>query len=48
MTTETCEDITPERKAWKAPEVRAIIPSKRTAGGPFGMNDQEDSFYSVS
>lgn len=48
MTTETREDITLDRKAWKAPEVRAVIPSKRTAGGPFAMNDQEDLFYSGS
>ena len=36
------------RKVWKAPVLRAIVPAKRTAGGPFGGDDQESLFYSVS
>jgi len=36
------------RKAWTKPEVRSVIPGKRTAGGPFDVNDQDDAFYSLS
>jgi hypothetical protein len=48
MTTETRKNTGTDRKAWKAPQVRAVIPSRRTAGGPFNLNDQDDTFYSTS
>lgn len=46
--TETSKRPTSERKAWKAPTLRGVVPTKRTAGGPFNLNDQDDAFYSAS
>ena len=37
-----------DRKDWHAPQLRAVVPGKRTAGGPFNINDQDDPFYSLS
>lgn len=37
-----------ERKTWGTPEVRAVVRGKRTAGGPFAIDDQDDPFYSLS
>ncbi len=47
MPDDTRTDID-DRKEWKAPELRATLPARRTAGGPFDLNDQDDAFYSTS
>lgn len=48
MMTDAHENTDTDRKAWKAPQVRAVIPSQRTAGGAFDLNDQDDAFYTAS
>jgi hypothetical protein len=48
MTRGTKNDTTRNRKVWKTPEIRSTIPSQRTRGGPFDVNDQDDAFYSSS
>jgi hypothetical protein len=37
-----------KRDEWTVPEIRQIVPSSRTAGGPFAKNNQDDAFYKVS
>jgi hypothetical protein len=48
MAVDPSHDNNKDRKAWATPEVRSVIPGKRTAGGPFDVNDQDDAFYSSS
>lgn len=37
-----------QRKEWKKPELRTVVPAARTRGGAFGQNDQDDAFYDPS
>lgn len=39
---------TEARKAWQKPELRAVSPARRTRGGPVGIGDQDDGWYSLS
>ena len=41
-------DLTTVRKDWKAPELRSIVPLRRTAGGIGDLNDQDTVFYNAS
>lgn len=40
--------VSRERKDWRTPAVRSVIPSRRTAGGPISNGFQEDAVYSLS
>jgi hypothetical protein len=42
------QDQSGDRKQWKAPKLRSVVPARRTAGGPFDPGDQDDAFYSTS
>lgn len=42
------DTATTERKSWNTPELRAVAPARQTAGGPFGIDDQDDAFYALS
>ncbi len=35
-------------KPWSPPHLRTMVPVRRTRGGSFDPNDQDDSFYTVS
>ncbi len=37
-----------ERREWKTPEVRSVIPARRTQGGIFQGRFVENPFYTVS
>ncbi len=42
------DQISNARKVWAAPKVRVVVPAKRTFGGSFVPNDQDDAFYNNS
>jgi len=48
MTTDAHERTGTDRKAWKKPGVREIVPARKTAGGIGDLNDQDDTWYTVS
>lgn len=36
------------RKPWQKPELRAASPARRTRGGAGAINDQDDTWYTLS
>lgn len=36
------------RKSWSTPQLRSVIPTRRTRGGGGGANDQDDIIYDAS
>jgi len=48
MTADRLSDLNTDRKDWKAPELRSIVPLRRTAGGIGNVNDQDTVFYNAS
>jgi hypothetical protein len=45
---DTPHSISSQRKSWNKPVLRAVIPTRRTAGGAFGAQGQDNAFYNVS
>ncbi|HVH49382.1 MAG TPA: hypothetical protein VM760_05830 [Sphingomicrobium sp.] len=48
MSTDGRTDLNTDRKDWKAPELRSVVPLRRTAGGIGDLNDQDTVFYNAS
>jgi len=48
MTADEHTDLPTVRKDWKAPELRSVVPLRRTAGGIGNLNDQYTVFYNAS
>jgi hypothetical protein len=36
------------QKSWSTPQLRSVIPTRRTRGGGGGANDQDDIIYDLS
>lgn len=39
---------TDQRRQWKQPTLRSVVPATRTRGGGGNANDQDDIFYDAS